>query len=102
VELNAFTSPQLVEWIETKLREHLPDRLVPSDDVLSEAYQRALAVAEINEVIEEVAQRAISRARGAEVPAGLRQRLIEGLSDSDPVAWDRKLYDLVRSDRRGN
>ena len=49
VELNAFTSPQFIEWLEAKLSEQgLDQRLVPSQDVLEDAYRRALAVAEIN------------------------------------------------------
>jgi hypothetical protein len=34
VELNEFTSPQFIEWLEAKLKHHLPNRLVPDDGVL--------------------------------------------------------------------
>ena len=48
VELNAFTAPQFIEWIETKLAERGLGGLIPDDEVLEDAYRRALAIAEIN------------------------------------------------------
>jgi hypothetical protein len=97
VELNAFTAPQFIEWLESKLSEHLPGRLIPDDDVLGRAYRRAVALAEVNHAVRKVRRDAIVRARGAEVPASLRRRLTEALKDS-PEAWDRVLYDLVASE----
>ena len=41
VELNAFTSPQFIEWLERKLTQHLPKRLIPADDIVQAAYRRA-------------------------------------------------------------
>ena len=37
VELNAFTSDQLVEWIEEKLEEHGVEKVVPEEDTLAAA-----------------------------------------------------------------
>jgi hypothetical protein len=96
VELNAFTSPQFVEWLETKLTEHLGERLIPDDDVLEDAYRRALAVAEINTAIEESHESAIENAEAAEVPKALRRMLRKAMKDS-PNAWDKALYDIAKS-----
>src|SRR5262249_46847392 len=68
VELNAMTSPQLVEWLETKLAEQLPERLIPDDDVLEKAYRRALAAARINRVLEQTSKEATETARSAKIP----------------------------------
>jgi hypothetical protein len=96
VELNAFTSPQFIEWLESKLKEHgLDKRLIPADEVLEEAYRRALAAAAINESVRKARQEAIENARTAEVPRGLRRWLRKQLKDS-PEAWDRVLYRLAR------
>jgi hypothetical protein len=95
VELDALTVPQFVEWLEAKLAAHLPGRLIPSDDVLADAYRRALAVARINRAIEEVTEEAIEQARCAEIPEGLRQLVEAELSDS-PEAWDKVLYRLAQ------
>jgi hypothetical protein len=94
VELNALSSPQFVEWLEAKLTEALPGRLIPADDILADAYRRALAIGSINRAIDKARKKAIARTKKAEVPASLRQQLAEALKDS-PHAWDKVLYDLV-------
>jgi hypothetical protein len=100
VELNAFTSPQFVEWIEAKLAEHLPRRLVPSDDVLHSAYRRAIALTSLNRSIEEARHVATAKAKAAEIPAGLRKQLIaelerEGTASRSPRSWDNVLYQIA-------
>ena len=37
VELNAFTSDQLIEWIEEKLDEHGVEKVVPEEETLAKA-----------------------------------------------------------------
>jgi hypothetical protein len=94
VELNAFTSPEFLEWLEGKLDESLPGRLIPPDDVLADAYRRAHSVASINRAIEGAVAEAVSKARDAEVPKDLRRRVERALS-GESGAWDEVLYDLV-------
>jgi hypothetical protein len=94
VELNALSSPQFVEWLEAKLTQKLPGRLIPDDDVLADAYRRALAIASINRAIDEVREEAVEKARAATVPASLRRQLKKAMTDS-PDAWDKVLYDLA-------
>jgi hypothetical protein len=96
VELNAMTSPQFVQWLETKLAAHLPGRLIPGDDVLADAYRRARAAARINRAVEKVTERAIERARSAKTPKHLRQRLEKAMKGSSK-AWDKTLYRLVKN-----
>ncbi len=97
VELNAFTSPQFVEWIEAKLAEHLPKRLIPDDDVLTNAYRRAMAVAEVNLAIEQAKDAAVENAKAAEIPSNLRRKIAAEMEAApDSGAWDRVLYDLAR------
>jgi hypothetical protein len=95
VELNAFTAPQFIEWLETSLRKAgLKDRLIPGDDVLADAYRRALAIARINRAINEIRDEAVEEAKGATVPNSLRRQLKKAMKDS-PGAWDQVLYDLA-------
>jgi hypothetical protein len=55
IELNAFTAPQFIEWIETQLTAHMGgERLIPPDDVLAQAYRRAIVAARLNQTIEGV------------------------------------------------
>jgi hypothetical protein len=95
VELNAFTSPQFIEWLEGHLTKHLTARLIPDDETLEAAYRRALVVAEINAAIIEATDDAIEHATEATVPKTLRRKLkaaMKGSSDS----WDKALYSLAR------
>jgi hypothetical protein len=55
VELNAFTSPEFIEWLEGKLMAlGLGKRLIPADDVLVAAYRRAKMVARMNAQIRDI------------------------------------------------
>ena len=40
VELNAFASDELIQWLEIKLAHHGVAKVVPRDDVLAEAWRR--------------------------------------------------------------
>ncbi len=99
IELNEFTAPQFVEWLVSKLTEHLPQRLIPSDDVLEDAYRRALAVARINKAIEDVRDQAIEDARQAPIPPTLRRKLQKTMKDNP---WDVALYHLAAEEESGS
>jgi hypothetical protein len=96
IELNAFTSPDFIEWLEAKLTENgFGERLIPGDEILAKAWGRALAVAKLNEAIEEVREEAIESAESAEVPKNLRRKLSRALRGS-AEAWDKVLYAIAR------
>jgi hypothetical protein len=97
VELNEFTSPQFIEWLESKLRQQLGKLLVPSDDILVDAYRRALAIAEINHAVEEAKDTAINNADKATIPKSLRRQLQAAMKERPGAAWDRALYELARN-----
>jgi hypothetical protein len=94
VELNAFTSPQFIEWLEGKLTKHLPRRLVPEDDLLEQAYRRALVVAKVNAAIEEAADAADEYASEAKIPKTLRRKLAKKIKEGNK-SWDRVLYEMA-------
>jgi Topoisomerase 6 subunit A/Spo11, Toprim domain len=87
VELNAFTAPDFIQWIENGLRKGLAKRglkrrLIPDDDILEAAYRRALVVATINRAIEEARADAVAKAEAARVPKSLRRQLHKALANS--------------------
>ena len=97
VELNAFTAPQFIEWIEDKLTEQgLAKRLVPGDEVIEAAYRRAVVIARLNAAIDDALSGARKDAKGISVPRSLKRQLREAMQDSDE-AWDLVLYDLIKS-----
>lgn len=95
VELNAFTAPQFIEWLEMKLSTYLPGRLIPSDAILEDAYRRALVVARVNRSIADARGAAIDYARSAVIPPNLRQQLKRTL-DGNSRAWDSAIFELAR------
>ena len=97
IELNAFTSPQFIEWLETKLTEQgLAERLIPDDEVLVAAYRRAIGVAHINHGIAALAEQARRLAEGVAVPTALRRQLQQAMRERPAEAWDRALYALIQ------
>lgn len=99
VELNAFTSPEFIAWIESKLNEHgLGERLIPDDKTLVDAHRRAVATAHINVAIRDAYEKAVKDANSANVPTTLREDLRALLSDSSEP-WDKVLYEIVRKER---
>jgi hypothetical protein len=101
VELNAFTAPQFIEWIEHKLtwglkQFRLGKRLIPDDKVLENAYRRALVNASINMLFEELRDQLIEDAKAAKLPKSLRKRVQAALKDPEAPAWDEIIYDLAK------
>ncbi len=96
VELNALTSPQFVEYIETKLKEHgiREDWAPADDDVIERAYRRALVVAHVNHATEEAAAEAIEATENIESPQNLRKRL-QAVIEKSKNPWDQAIYRLA-------
>jgi hypothetical protein len=95
VELNAFTAPDFIHWVESKLHKHLKERLVPADAILADAYRRALSIAKINQSIKEAKDEAIEFAKAAEISKSLRRQLAKRLKAAAAPAWDKALYALA-------
>ena len=88
VELNAFTSPQLIEWLEGKLQQHGIAKVIPDDRELAAAFRRAVQVARINRELPKVVKKAKAEAKNVAVPAGLRQLVKDRLEQSPGQPWD--------------
>jgi hypothetical protein len=101
VELNAFTSPQFIEWLQTKLTEQgLGKRLVPADDVLEAAYRRAIGITHFNSVIEGAVEEANRLADEALIPKTLKRQLHKAMKDRPDEAWDKTLYRLIKNKQK--
>ena len=95
VELNAFASDDLVEWIEGKLGEHGVAKVIPDEDCLADAYRRALEQAFVQQKIDEVIDEAEKLGEDAEVPKGLRAKVKERLDEDSATTWDEVVRDLA-------
>jgi hypothetical protein len=96
--LNAFTSDQLVKWLESKLEEYGVHKVMPDEKTLTFAYRRALQAKKIQELLDTETPRIEEAVRTTPIPPGLRQRLIERLAKSPELPWDVLLKTLVASE----
>ena len=95
VELNAFTSPQLIEWLETKLSDHgMGKRLIPDDQTVKDAIRRAVVVSKLNLALHEAKVDALKVAIEARISDKLWQELRAAMKEQDQP-WDAVLYEMV-------
>lgn len=96
VELNAFTSDGLVDWIEAKLAEHGISKVIPDDETLADAFRRARENADVQARIEKVVKRWRRQPPQIVIPPDLRKRVQRALHDNPRCAWDEVIRTLVR------
>lgn len=98
VELNAFTSPDLLAWLEGKLEKHGIKKVVPEEDTLdlASAYRRFLQVAYANERLPKLMRAAGRRAAKADLPAHLALDLDDRLAEHPEKPWDAVLAEMAR------
>ncbi|WP_145081741.1 toprim domain-containing protein [Aureliella helgolandensis] len=94
VELNAFTAPEFIGWLEGKLKGHLPMRLVPDIQVLEAAYRRAIAVRRANQELIQSLVTAREEAIAAQIPENLKSRVANRIATKGET-WDMALYQLA-------
>lgn len=97
VELNAFTSENLIAWIEGKLNEHGIKKVVPDDATLEQAYRRAIETQVINSRREEFQEEAQEIAEEAKVPKTLAKMVRAKMKASPALPWDSILAEIVAS-----
>lgn len=95
IELNAFTAPQFIEWLEGKLRDNgITERMLPADAVLEQAYRRAIVTARTNAAVEAIHAEAVEEAEAAKLPPKLTQKVREAMARHDEP-WDIALHRIV-------
>jgi hypothetical protein len=95
VELNAFTSRDLVAWIETKLRNQKVKKLIPDQETLETAYRRALQIASISARIEEVLEEVENATEEVTIPKNLSSQIRKRLKTAPTQSWDEVLFSLA-------
>jgi hypothetical protein len=58
IELNAMTTPQLIEWLDRKMAEHGAVKLIPPNKVITDEFESKLAEAVRVAVIERILREA--------------------------------------------
>jgi hypothetical protein len=95
VELNAMTSPQLIEFIEGKLAKHGVEKLVPDEATLQHHARRLieqrLGAVEVAKIRAKLSQEAAQ----VPLPADLRQAVERKLAAEARLSWDAALAELL-------
>lgn len=99
VELNAMTSPQLVEFIETKLEKNGIKKLVPDEAALENAFRRALQHRFAAIRTAEIIQEAQVEAAKAKLPKGLAKKVRDALSRTPGIPWDQAVSEIVAQEQ---
>ena len=104
VELNALTSPQMVEFIERKLKENHIEKIVPDEESLAEAYRLFKRNAKIQEVVNQAIEEmeadddVADEEDETEVPADLEKLVRDYLVKHPTVRWDEAVQQIAKDD----
>jgi hypothetical protein len=100
VELNAMTSRQLIDWLERKFQEIGVHKVLPDEETLAAAWQRACRIAVANDAISKLIDEA--NKDSFEPPADLMDRMRQQLYDSPTQSWDSVLADIADQSANGS
>jgi hypothetical protein len=102
VELNAFASGDLIEWIEGKLKEHRVKKVLPERECLEAAYRRSLGIEELRREVKRTEKAIARKVKDAKVPRGLERAIKLRLRDEPELSWDAALAEEVRQRLKSN
>jgi hypothetical protein len=102
VELNAFTSEQFVEWLDSKLEKHKVKKVISEEAMLAEAWRRAAATRRYQQIINAGQKEVTDYAATLTVPKGLRRQVAKMFDEDPSLLWDKALEALPpsRGDRK--
>jgi hypothetical protein len=95
VELNAFTSDQLIAWLEGKLAAHGVKKVVPSAETLARAYRRALHATLIRRAVDEMDESVRKRVQAMKVPTGLARHVEKAMTARRERPWDAVIAEMA-------
>jgi hypothetical protein len=95
VELNAFSSDQLVKWLEAGLENAGIKKVVPDEETLVLAYKRGVRLARAKTALDEILAEDQDE---IEIPPNLKDRVDDALDDDREQSWDQALNDIAADD----
>jgi hypothetical protein len=98
VELNAFTSGDLVQWIEGKLQQHGIKKIIPDKETLQAAYRRAAVAHIANSQLESIIKTAQERVDAEKLkPAQIIRDIKKQLKKCPSMSWDQAIIDIIEA-----
>jgi hypothetical protein len=99
VELNAFSSGDLLKWIETKLAAQRIKKIIPEAETLEAAYRRAAVTNIVDKQLEEIIQDAHQEVDARRVsPSRIARDVKTRLQQSPATSWDQAVADIAVDD----
>jgi hypothetical protein len=98
VELNAFTSDEFVNWLESKLEEHGISKVIPDAATLEYAYRRSAGLRRFRAILKDTLQEVKQYASALRVPDELGDWVKEELSKEPGQSWDQAIENLLPQD----
>ena len=97
VELNAFTSQGLIDWIEGKLQAAGVKKVIPEQETVEDAYREAFMRREFEKASAELLKQAREEAKGIKVPESMINQVKDLLKKDPELSWDSAIELLVYS-----
>jgi hypothetical protein len=88
VELNAFTSDEIIESLESKFKKHGIKKVFPDEAVLARAYRRAAVIGKLPEW----AQKEVENVT---VPNDLISKVRRALRNDPALSWDAAIAGIA-------
>jgi hypothetical protein len=104
VELNMFTGEQFIEFVSMKLDAHEVRKVIPADDVLTEAWKRAHVAGRVNELISmtwgdipegATPDAAILTKEVASMPVDMAEQVRQAFERDPFQSWDEALWEIA-------
>jgi hypothetical protein len=99
VEVNAFTSPQLIAFLEKKFVQHRVEKVAPDEKVLEKVARQILRDRYRDDLVEEFLSEHLKeieeRAKSAAIPSDLRRRVQKLFRVNPVLSWNQALMQLI-------
>ncbi len=95
VELNAFASDDLIEWIEAKLDEHGVEKVIPDPESLETVYLQAVEAVSLRREFAKREKEIKECGAAPDVPSDLHERISALLEETPEQAWDMAIASIV-------
>ena len=95
VELNAMASDQFIAWLETGLREHGVEKVIPPAEVIEQRARHIIGIRHLKREIADLESRAREYATKADLPADLAGRIRREFERNPSLPWDDALSNVL-------
>lgn len=96
VELNAFASDELIEWLEGKFDQHGVKKVIPDRDTQADAYRRAVEVVKIEQAIAAASAEVCEGMKEVDIPDDLEETIRLRLKEDPSITWDQAVVERAR------